>query len=113
MHCDAKMNQKAFSSKSDGISTEQQAHRWRRNEAGRRRKYGRQTQERSGTFQLKSRDLKSSRGFQSEGAGSSHAGSQRNCTSRGNKTGENGDQSCAVRDILIHSKKLEATCILI
>lgn len=115
------MSQKAFSTKNDDTFTEQQTRRWRRNEAGRRR-YGRQTQERPLTFQLnncnkmlKSRGLKSSRALQSDGAGSSQSGSQRNCAALGNKTGENGGQSSAVRDILLYIQKIiiGASCIFI
>ena len=107
IYCDAEMSQKAFTTKNDDTFTEQQTRRWRRNEAGRRRRYGRQTQERPVTFQLnnkmlKSRGLKSSRALQSEGAGSSHSGSRRNCVAHGNKTEENGGQSSAVRDILLY-----------
>lgn len=103
----AEMSQKAFSKGNGDEPAERQFRRWSRNAADRRRKSGRQAQERSRRLQLnlqmmsfnnKSSNLKLARG----GAGSSNLECWRNSAelTNGNTVRNNHGQSSAVRDIL-------------
>lgn len=109
------MNQKPLYMKNYDTPTEQQADQRGRNVTVRGKKFGSQTQGKSGTFQLdikmmnfnkKSRrglprrDLKFSRGRQSEGEHNSrsHSWSQRHCTGVNTARG-NGNQGTAVQEI--------------
>ena len=105
------MSQKAFSKRNGDEATDLQFRRWSRNGADRRRKFGRQAQERSRRLQLnfqrmsfinKSSNLELARGLKSEGAGSSKLGSWRNSAegTNDNTVRNNDGQSSAVRDIL-------------
>ena len=113
------MNQKPLYMKNYDTPTDQQADQRGRNVTVRGKKFGSQTQGKSGTFQLNikmmnfnkksrrglpRRDLKFSRGRQSEGEHNSrsHSWSQRHCTGVNTARG-NGNQGTAVQDILLFS----------
>lgn len=100
------MSQKAFSKRNGDEPAEQQFRRWSRNAADRRRKSGRQAQERSRRLQLnlqmmsfnnKSSNLKLARG----GVDSSNLEGWRNSaeSTNGNTVRNNHGQSSAVREI--------------